>query len=142
MESTTLMKFTPLLCDAFGVDNLILEENEIIPYLKKYKYILPYNEDNNDNNDNDIVVSSIVDDKQRLSNELCDLLSIPNNSFLTKIEVIQKFNSYVIENNLNVKKTIIPNDKLKQVFSLEDNQTIKYIEIYSYLKKHLTQVKL
>ncbi len=140
MESTTLMKFTPLLCDAFGIENLVLKENEIIPYLKKYKYIVTYNEDEDDS-----VVTSIVDAKQRLSNELCDLLSIPNDSILTKIEVIKKFNDYIKENNLenpDDKKTIIPNDKLKQVFSLEDNQTFKYIEIASYLKKHLTLVKL
>ncbi len=137
MESNkNLFKFGDLMCEAMGIQSLVLKEDEIVSFLKKYKYITPYDE-----NKDRFVVTRVQDAEQKMSTKLCDFFSLPHDSVLTKIEITDNIMDYIKEHNLqnpDNKNEIIQDEKLKELFSLGEGENLKYMAISRCINKHIT----
>lgn len=67
-----------------------------------------------------------------------NLLNLEENVLMARTEVTKRIYGYIKENNLqdeHDKRTIVPNDELKQLFSLEDGEEVSFYNIQSYIKK-------
>jgi hypothetical protein len=137
MESNNnLFKFEEPLCEILGIQSLVLKEDEIVPFLKKHQYITPYDESNDR-----YVVTRIKDAEQKMSTKLCDFFGLPHDSVLTKIEVTKNIFDYIKEHNLenpNQKNEIIPDEKLKELLDLKNDETLTYRTISYRISKLIT----
>lgn len=67
-----------------------------------------------------------------------ELLKLDKDVLLARTEVTKKIYEYIKANELqdqNDKRTILPNDKLKELFSLEDTEELSFYNLQSYIKK-------
>jgi hypothetical protein len=135
-SNNNLFKFSELFCEAMGIESLVLKEDEIVSFLKKYEYITPYDE-----NKDRYVVTKIQDAQQKMSSKLCDFFNLPNESILTKTEIMAELMDYMKEHNLqnpNNSNEFISDEKLKELFSLKDGEILTYRKISSGINNHIT----
>jgi upstream activation factor subunit UAF30 len=69
--------------------------------------------------------------------KLQKFFSLEEGSLLARTEVTKRIYAYIKENNLqdpNDKRTINPNDELKDLFSLEDGQEVSFYNIQTFIK--------
>lgn len=74
-----------------------------------------------------------------ISSELQIFLNKPDNCSMTRLEITQLMYDYINKNNLqnlDDKKIINPDDNLKKLFNLNDNQELTYFNIQSMINKH------
>ena len=75
-----------------------------------------------------------------LSAARCEFLGVPENTMLARMEVTKHITKYVKSNNLfdeADKRTIIPNDKLKELLDIKDDATkVTYFNLQSLIKHH------
>ncbi len=137
MESNNnLFKFEEQLCEAMGIQSLVLKEDEIVSFLKKYQYITPYDE-----NQHRFVVTKVQDAQQQMSTKLCKFFKVPDGSVLTKIEITNDIMDYIKERNLqnpDNNNEFIADENLKELFSLSDGQILNHRTISSGINKHIT----
>lgn len=75
----------------------------------------------------------------KLSNELCDFLSIPHGSERARTEVTRMLNQYIKTKNLqdpNDKRNINPDPALKKIMNLTDSVKLTYFNLQTYIKHH------
>ena len=71
-----------------------------------------------------------------------DLLNLEDDVLMSRIEITKGIYGYIKENDLqhpDDRRTVIPNDELKQLFSLEDDEEISFYNIQTYIKKVFNQ---
>ncbi len=137
MESNNnLFKFSEMFCETMGIQSLVLKEDEIVSFLKKYQYITPYDESKDR-----YVVTKVLDAEQKMSTKLCDFFGLPHDSVLTKIEITDNIMNYIKEHNLQHPDNnyeFIPDEKLKELFSLGEGVNLKHHTISKGINKHIT----
>lgn len=75
----------------------------------------------------------------KVSNELCDFMNKPNGTELARTEVTQYIIQYIKDNNLQNqenKKYIKADNKLYKLLDLNENDTLTYFNLQSYMNKH------
>ena len=87
----------------------------------------------------EIVPPSAITEPILISAELQQFLSKPDNCSMTRLDITQLMYDYINKNNLqnlDDKKIINPDDNLKKLFNLNDNQVLTYFNIQSMINKH------
>ena len=82
-----------------------------------------------------------ITDPKIMSNELCTFLGLPNGSKLSHVQACNEIREYVKSKGLTNqenKKLWIPDDKLKGLFDLKEQDEIGHFSIMRHLKPHLT----
>lgn len=77
-----------------------------------------------------------------LSEELCDFLAVSRGTSLARTEVTRMINQYIKKNNLQDaadKRHILPDEKLKQILSMSDEDKLTYFNLQKYMKRHFTK---
>ena len=74
-----------------------------------------------------------------VSDEMCDLLYIPRGSLVPRTTITRLLTGYIRSNKLQDPcdgRHIIPNETLKRMFRLDDDETVTFFNIQKYLKLH------
>lgn len=75
----------------------------------------------------------------KLSDELCDFLSVEKGSSMARTIVTKHINEYIKKNNLQDnedKRHIIPDGKLKSILSINEGDKLTYFNLQTYIKQH------
>lgn len=82
--------------------------------------------------------ASQIEYKRRVTTSTCDFMDISYNTCVSNIDVTKYLLNYVEINNLRSQKnhnSIIPDNKLKNLFNIYDNSEISYLNIQKYISK-------
>jgi chromatin remodeling complex protein RSC6 len=74
-----------------------------------------------------------------ISDELCDFLNMPKGIKMKRTDVTRMINKYIIENELNdteSRRIIHPNDKLRELLLVSDDDQLTYFNIQKHLSRH------
>lgn len=80
----------------------------------------------------------------QLSKELCNFLSVDENTQLARTEVTKKITTYVKNNNLQNpknKKQIMPDSKLGSLLKVPKGEELTYFNLQKYLKHHFQKAQ-
>lgn len=75
----------------------------------------------------------------KISEQLCDFMKIPNGSEMARTDVTKYIIKYIKENELQNKenaKMIDPNQTLKSLLDVKENEPLTYFNIQRYMNKH------
>ena len=75
----------------------------------------------------------------KISQDLCDFMSVPEGTKLARTEVTKYIIQYIKDNNLPDKtnaKIIKPDTKLKSLLNTKDNDEVTYFNLQKYMNKH------
>jgi chromatin remodeling complex protein RSC6 len=75
----------------------------------------------------------------KVTKELCLFMDKQEGTYIARTEVTRALVAYIKQNNLENKensKIISPDDKLKKLLSLEDNEELTYFNIQKHMNKH------
>ena len=75
----------------------------------------------------------------KVSNELCNFLNKKEGSEIARTEVTSFLSAYIRSNNLqnkDNKKIILPDDKLKYLLGIDNNEELTYFNLQKYMNKH------
>jgi len=75
----------------------------------------------------------------KISDELCDFVGVPYGSEKSRTDITRFINSYVKEHNLNKpenKRFILPDEKLKKILNVGDNEEINYFILQKLISHH------
>lgn len=72
----------------------------------------------------------------KISSQLSSFMHIDEGSLIARTEVTQYIINYVKEHKLAVSKHIHPDNKLKQLLEINDDDEVTYFNIQKYLNKH------
>jgi chromatin remodeling complex protein RSC6 len=72
----------------------------------------------------------------KISSELCKFMNKEDGTEVARTEVTQFIINYVKENKLANSKVIHPDDNLKQLLDLNDDDELTYFNIQKYMNKH------
>ena len=79
-----------------------------------------------------------------VTKELCAFMNKKEGTEIARTDVTKSLISYIKENNLNFsenKQIIIPDDKLKDLLGLEDENTqLTYFNLQHYMNKHFCKI--
>jgi chromatin remodeling complex protein RSC6 len=78
-----------------------------------------------------------------LSDELCTFLGLSQGSELSRTAVTRLLNQYIKDNKLQNpedKRTILPDDKLKELLRLSGEEKVTYFNLQSFMKPHYVTV--
>ena len=81
----------------------------------------------------------------KITKELCNFLNKEEGTEMARTEVTRALVAYIKENKLDNSdngQIIHPDNKLKTLLGLEDNQNLTYFTIQKYMNKHFTPDKL
>jgi chromatin remodeling complex protein RSC6 len=87
----------------------------------------------------EIIPPSAITSPTLITVELQSFLGKEDGCLVTRLEITNKLYEYIKINNLQNfenKKIINPDDKLKKLFNLSDNQELTYFNIQSMINKH------
>ena len=79
----------------------------------------------------------------KLSDELCDFLSVPKGTELARTDVTRRLNLYIKEFNLQDekdKRKIHPDAKLMSVLSVKPGDVLTFFNLQSYIKHNFVKV--
>ena len=82
---------------------------------------------------------SKIADPEPISDELCDFLNVEHGTQMSRIDVIKKVNMYIQTHNLRnleEKRNIVLDEKLQKLLSPPEGETVKFFNLFTYLKKH------
>lgn len=74
-----------------------------------------------------------------ISDELCVFLGKPSNTFMARTEVTKHLTKYIKDNNLQDplnKRKIVPDDVLKKVLNVTDEDDVTYFNLQKHMKHH------
>lgn len=80
----------------------------------------------------------------KLSDELCDFLSLPRGSQEARTNVTRMINEYIKKNNLQDskdKRNIIADAALKKIMNLQEGDVLSYFNLQKYIKHHFVTAK-
>jgi chromatin remodeling complex protein RSC6 len=84
----------------------------------------------------------------KVTKELCEFMNKPEGSEIARTEVTKALVNYIKENNLielgeDAKKKIVPDDKLKSLLGIQDEELngLTYFNIQKYMNKHFYSKK-
>ena len=84
----------------------------------------------------------------KVTKELCEFMNKPDGSEIARTEVTKALVNYIKENNLielgeDAKKKIVPDDKLKSLLGIQDEELngLTYFNIQKYMNKHFYSKK-
>ena len=75
----------------------------------------------------------------KISDELCDFIGLPHGTEKSRTDITRFINTYVKENNLNKpenKRFILPDEKLKKILNVGDNEDINYFILQKLISHH------
>lgn len=75
----------------------------------------------------------------KISDELCDFIGVPHGTEKSRTEVTRFINAYVKEHNLNNPKNrrvIIPDDKLKSILNVKDDEEVTFFILQRLISHH------
>lgn len=75
----------------------------------------------------------------KISDKLCNFMNKPKGSELARTEVTQYLISYIKTNQLQNeenKRLIVPNNELKTLLGIQDNDELNYFNLQSYMNQH------
>ena len=75
----------------------------------------------------------------KVTNELCKFMEKEEGTEIARTEVTSALSSYIKENNLqnqSNKKFILPDEKLKSLLGLTDDDKLTYFTLQKYMNKH------
>ena len=78
----------------------------------------------------------------KVTKELCEFMNKSEGSEIARTEVTRALVAYIKENkleNTNNSKIISPDNKLKILLGLDDNQELTYFNIQKYMNKHFVK---
>jgi chromatin remodeling complex protein RSC6 len=78
----------------------------------------------------------------KITKELCNFLNKEEGTEMARTEVTRSLVAYIKENKLNNsdnRQIIHPDNKLKTLLGLEDNQSLTYFTIQKYMNKHFVK---
>lgn len=78
----------------------------------------------------------------KVTKELCEFMNKSEGSEIARTEVTRALVSYIKENKLENEvnsKIISPDDKLKTLLGLDDNQELTYFNIQKFMNKHFVK---
>lgn len=78
----------------------------------------------------------------KVTKELCEFMNKEHGSEIARTEVTKALVSYIKQNNLENKSNsqiISPDDKLKILLGLDDNEELTYFNIQKYMNKHFVK---
>jgi len=78
----------------------------------------------------------------KVTKELCEFMNKEDGSEIARTEVTRALVAYIKQNNLENKgnsKIISPDDKLKILLGLDDNQELTYFNIQKFMNKHFVK---
>jgi chromatin remodeling complex protein RSC6 len=81
----------------------------------------------------------------KVTKELCEFMNKQEGTEIARTEVTRALVSYIKQNNLENKdnsKIIYPDDKLKSLLDIKDNQELTYFNIQKYMNKHFNPHQL
>jgi chromatin remodeling complex protein RSC6 len=87
----------------------------------------------------EIIPPSAITNPTLITPALQHFLGKKDDCLMTRLEITNKLYEYIQVNNLQNfenKKIINPDDKLKKLFNLSDNQELTYFNIQSMINKH------
>lgn len=82
---------------------------------------------------------SKIADPALISDELCDFLNVEHGTKMSRIDVIKEVNTYIKTHDLTNREEkghIILDEKLRKLLSPPEGETVKFLTLFSYLKKH------
>ena len=71
-----------------------------------------------------------------ISNELCDFMEKEHGSLVARTEVTRHIIQYIKENGLNDSRTIHPDEKLKSLLGVNDEDVVTYFNIQRLMNPH------
>ena len=77
--------------------------------------------------------------KGRISDELCSFMNLPSDTEVARTEATKFLMDYIKENNLQdqkIKTNINPDDILKSLLKIEENETLTYFNIQKKMNIH------
>ena len=77
--------------------------------------------------------------KGKISEELCNFMNLPNETEIARTDATKYLIDYIKSNNLqdkSNKSNIIPDDILKTLLKIEDNETLTYFNIQKKMNIH------
>lgn len=80
----------------------------------------------------------------KITDELCEFMGKEKGSMVARTEVTRFVISYIKEHDLqnsNNKKQIIPNNKLKKLLAVKENDEVTYFNLQRYMNIHFTKTK-
>ena len=80
----------------------------------------------------------------KVTKELCDFMNRPEGSEIARTDVTRALISYIDLNNLQNetnKKIIYPDEKLKSLLGINDDEELTYFTIQKYMNKHFISLK-
>jgi chromatin remodeling complex protein RSC6 len=75
----------------------------------------------------------------KVTKELCEFMNKSDETEFARTEVTKSLVQYVKENHLediNNKKNILPDEKLKNLLKIEEGQELTYFNIQKFMNKH------
>lgn len=75
----------------------------------------------------------------KISDKLCNFMNKPKGSQLARTEVTKYLISYIKTNKLQNeenKRLIVPNNELKTLLGIQDNDELNYFNLQSYMNQH------
>lgn len=78
----------------------------------------------------------------KVTKELCEFMNKEHGTEIARTEVTRALVSYIKQNNLENKsnsKIISPDDKLKILLGLDNNEELTYFNIQKYMNKHFVK---
>jgi len=78
----------------------------------------------------------------KISNELCDFMSMPRGSSMARTEVTQYIIKYIKDHELQWqpnRKIIKPNMSLKSLLNMKNDEELTYFNIQKYMNKHFVK---
>jgi len=77
----------------------------------------------------------------KISNELCSFMGKEDGAEVARTEVTKFVISYIKENSLAESKDIKPDEKLKVLLGISDEDKVTYFNIQKFMNKHFTKSK-
>lgn len=74
---------------------------------------------------------------------VCDFLGKPHNTQMARTDITREVYSYIRENSLQDKENkqqINPDNKLKKLLDLQENDKLNYFNLQTYLSKHFSNL--
>jgi len=81
----------------------------------------------------------------KISPELCEFLEKEDGAEVARTDVTQYLITYIQENELQDpenRKIIKPNDKLKKLLGINDDEVISYFSLQKYMNKHFNKANI
>lgn len=74
----------------------------------------------------------------KITDELCDFLTVPRGTLISRTDVTRKINAYIKDHNLNKpenKRFILPDVKLRKILGTNPNEEISYFQLQKYISR-------